>query len=235
MQESEAKQEEAKPEEIKVVTPIAVDQKSQLMVARDNGELLRMVKVMMNGMAIPKTLDSPEKVIAAWQVAASLGLPPAVAIQNLAIIHGSVSMWGQLPKALAERTGQMEEFKLILFDETQKVISLENKNLEAPVWGAVTQMRRTKRSMNEYYFTEIEAKKAGLYSKSGPWQDYRKIMYARRTMGHACKFEFPDALMGVPVAEYDHHAAPDIKDVTPSETSDELAEKLARRSAQHGG
>lgn len=201
-----------------------------LIVARDNAELYRMISLMMKGMAFPKTLDTMAKVVAAWQVAASLKLPPAVAIQNLAVIHGSVCMWGQLPKALAEGTGQMEDFKLIYFDPAQKVISLDNKNLDAPVWGAATQMRRTKRSMNEYFFTEVEAKKAGLLNKAGPWTDYRKIMYARRTVGHAIKFEFPDAVMGVGIAEYDFHEAPDLKDVTPSQTRDELVDKLAKRA-----
>lgn len=197
------------------VTALTVDQKSQLIVARDNGELLRMIRLMAKGTAFPKAFDTDEKIIAGWQMAASLGLPPMVAIQNLYLVHGSVAMWGQLPKALAERTGQLEDFKLILFDNAQKVISLENKNLDAEVWGAVTQLRRSKRSMNEYSFTEPEALKAGLLNKSGPWTQYRKIMYARRTIGHGIKFDFPDALMGVPVAEYDFHEAPDLKDVTP--------------------
>jgi len=217
-----------KPEK---VAAIAVDQKSQLLVARDNGELLRMIRLMAKGMAFPKAFDTDEKIIAGWQVAASLGLPPMVAIQNLYLVHGSVAMWGQLPKALAERTGQLEDFKIILFDDAQKVISLENKNLEAPVWGAVTQLRRTKRSMNEYSFTEPEAKAAGLFDSTPTWKKYRKIMYARRTMGHGIKFDFPDALMGVPVAEYDFHEAPDLKDVTPK-MADPDADDVARALAE---
>lgn len=228
----EQKPEEPQPEK-KSAGAIAVDQKSQLIVARDNSELVRMITLFSKGTAFPKTLDTPEKIIAAWQVAASLNLPPMVAIQNLAVIHGSVSMWGQLPKALAERTGQLEDYKLILFDKEQKQICLGEKNLGADVWGAVVQIRRSKRSVNEYSFTEPEAKKAGLLNKAGPWTDYRKIMYARRASGHAMKFEFPDALMGVPVAEYDFHQAPDLKDVTPSQTRDAISEELKKRSQQN--
>lgn len=221
-------------EKPRAAMPIAVDQKSQVIIARDNSELYRMIKSFMNGTAFPKTIDTVEKAIAAWQVAASLGLPPMVTMQNLAFIHGSVSMWGQIPKALAERTGQLEDFKLILFDAEQKVISLENKNLGTDVWGAAVQIRRTKRSMNEYSFTEPEAKTAGLLNKAGPWTQYRKIMYARRSVGHAMKFEFPDALMGVPVAEYDYHEAPDLKDVSSSrEDSESIASKLAERAKKH--
>lgn len=217
----------------KRVTPIAVDNDRQLIIARDQSELWRMVQMFMKGTAFPKTIDTPEKAIAAWQVSASLNLPPMVTIQNLAFIHGSISMWGQLPKALAERTGQLAEFKLINFDGAQKEICLGNKNLQEEVWGSVVQMRRMKRNMNEYSFTKLDAEKAGLLSKAGPWRDYRKIMYARRAMGHATKFEFPDALMGVPVAEYDFHEAPDLKDVTNSTTETEaLADALERRAQE---
>lgn len=217
-------------EEIKVETPkpvpmIAVNQVSQLIVARDQSELWRMIQMFMKGSAFPKTIDTPEKAIAAWQMAASLNLPPMVVIQNLAFVHGSISMWGSLPKALVDRTGQLEEYRVTLFDDAQKVITLANKNLEAPVWGSAIQMRRLKRSKNEYYFTEPEAKAAGLLGKSGPWQQYRKIMYTRRASGQACKFEFPDSLMAVPVAEYDHNVAPDLwKDVSPK--SNTLADQL---------
>lgn len=233
--ETEPAREEApeQPKEAKGSLAIAVDHQKQIIVARDNTELWRMVQMFMKGTAFPKTINTPEKAIAAWQVAASLGLPPMVTIQNLAFIHGAVSMWGQLPKALAERTGQLRDSKLILFDADQKEICLANKNLQAEVWGAVVQMQRSRRSKNEYAFTEPDAKKAGLLGKDGPWQTYRKIMYSRRAMGHAVKFEFPDALMGVPVAEYDFNQAPDLKDVTPSQDRDALAEKLAARAANH--
>lgn len=217
------KQEPEKPE-VKAFSPIAMDPHSQLMIARDNSELYRMVTTMMKGMAFPKSLDTPEKIIAAWQVAASLGLPPAVAIQNLAVIHGSVSMWGQLPKALVEKTGQLEDFKIIRFDADQKEISFANKNLTSEVFGVVCQMKRKKRSMGEYYFTLDDAKKANLMGKAGPWSSYISIMLMRRAVAMACKFEFPDALMGVSVAEYDHHEAPDLKDVTTS--NQDMAKKI---------
>lgn len=206
-------------------SPIPMNEKTQLMVARDNSDLMRIIKIMMAGAAFPKTLDTDAKIIAAWQVAASLNLPPAIAIQNLAVIHGSVSMWGQLPKALAERTGELEDFKLMLIDKDHNVISLANKNLESEVWGAVCQIKRKGRSINEYTFSEKDAKKAGLKGKAGPWTSYEKIMYQRRAVAHALKFEFPDALMGVPVAEYDYNDAPDLRDVGPS-NSDDSAQSL---------
>src|SRR5690606_25397250 len=119
------------------------------------------------------------------------------------------------------------------FDKDQKVICLQEKNLQADVWGSAVQMRRSKRSVNEYFFTEEEAKSAGLFGKAGPWKQYKKIMYGRRAMAHAIKFEFGDALMGVPVAEYDFNQAPDLVDVTDgterTKTFNESLKKLSEK------
>lgn len=216
------------PRKMAEVVPIPVNHNG-LAIARDNAELMRIIKVMMAGMAFPKTLDTEAKILAAWQVAASLRLPPAVAIQNIAIIHGSACLWGQLPKALAEATGEMEDFQLILINEQQKPISLDNLNLTDEVWGAVCRMKRKGRTLNEYTFTMADAQKANLANKTGPWKDYRKIMLSRRAVSHAIKFEFPDALMGVPVAEYDHNDAPDFKDVTPGMNAREAAKNAIDR------
>lgn len=198
-----------------VAAPIVVSEKTGQLVARDNTELTRLIRTFMKGMAFPKTLDTEEKIIAAWQVAASLNLPPMIAIQNMAVIHGSVCMWGQLPKALAEKTGEMEDFKQFYVDKDFKEICVANKNLNAEAWASVVQVKRKGRTMNEFFFSVDDAKKAGLLNKSGPWKDHTKVMLARRACGMAIKFVFPDALMGVAVAEYDLHEAPDLKDVTP--------------------
>ncbi len=107
---------------------------------------------------------------------------------------------------------------------------MENKNLDAEVWAAVCQIKRKNRSMNEYTFTMGEAETAGLKSKSGPWKQYPKIMLARRAIGHAIKFEFPDAVMGVGIAEYDHHQAPDLEPIRDVNTrSGGNAEKLKQQ------
>jgi len=206
---------------VEKIIPVAlvVDHESQAIVARDNSELLRLIRTMMKGQAFPKQFTTEEQLISCWQVAASLKVPPAVAIQNMCIINGSVSIWGQLPKALAEATGELEDFQLILIDKDHKIISLENKNLGEEVWGAICKIKRKGRTLNEYSFTMREAESAGLLNKAGPWKTFQKLMLSRRAVGHAIKFEFPDAVMGVGISEYDHHQAPDlepIRDVGPS-------------------
>jgi hypothetical protein len=213
---------------------IRVNKETQAIIVQDNAELMRLIQTMMKGQAFPKTLDTPERAIAAWQMAASLRLPPAVAIQNMAVINGSVTLWGQLPKALAEATGELEDFRLIYIDENQDRICLENKNLNKETWGAVVQIKRRGRTMNEYVFTMDDAKKAGLKGKQGPWTLYTKIMLSRRATAQAIKFEFPDAVMGLKIAEYDLDEAPDLKDVTPAAVRNQNVADEFWRELQNG-
>lgn len=207
---------------------IRIDEKTQQLVAKDNAELMRLIRTFMKGTAFPKTLDTEEKVIAAWQVAASLKIPPMVAIQNIAIIHGSCKIWGQLPKALAEATGEVEKWTQFYVDKEQKKICFENQNLDKERWGHVIQVKRKGREPNEFHYTIDDAKKAGLLGKQGPWKDHTHIMLARRNTGACVNFEFPDAVMGVGIAEYQDHVAPDLLDVTPRTTreSNNAAEQL---------
>lgn len=207
--------------------PLSVNPRTGVIVARDNSELVRLIKTFMAGAALPKSLDTEPKVIAAWQIASSLNVPAPVAIQNMAFINGTIQIWGQLPKALAEATGQLQDFHLFLVDESFEEICTKKKNLKATPWAAVCQIKRKDRSVNEYVFSMDDAKKAGLTSKQGPWQQYTAIMLRRRATAMAIKFEFPDALMGVGVAEYDSDQAPDLKDVTPSfDVANELNKTL---------
>lgn len=199
----------------KPALPIQIDKDTQAMVARDNSELIRMIRTFMKGASFPKTLDTEEKIISCWQVAASLKVPPIIAIQNMAVIHGSVAIWGQLPKALAEATGELEDYVLYYIDKEYNKLCVANKNLHVEAYAAVVEIKRKGRTRNEYTFSLDDAKLAGLTNKQGPWKEHRKVMMARRASGWGIKVEFPDALMGTAIAEYDLHEAPDLKDVTP--------------------
>lgn len=200
---------------------IMLDPKTQMMVAKDTGELHRQIMILMQGQAFPKTIDTPAKALAAWNLAASFkNVAPQRAVARMMYINGSLSIWGELPKALAEGTGELEDMELFLIDKDYKKICVENKNMTADPYAGVCRMKRKHRTKNEYYFTTDEAEKAGLLKKSGPWQQYAKIMLLWRASGQAYKFEFGDALMGAEIAEYAYNVFPETKDVTPITTSD---------------
>lgn len=220
---------EEKATEVKTeIAPMAIGENLQIQ-PQNTAELMRTVKQLMKGDGFPRHLDTAEKVIAAWNLAASLKLPPQVAIRNIAVINGTPCIWGDLPKALAENTGELEQFRLICIDKDYQEICLQNKNLDAEPFGAVCKIKRKGRTENEYSYTVTEARNARLLGnpKREVWSLYTKVMLMRKAMGMAVRIEFPDALMGCAVAEYDLDQAPDLKDVTPP-TEDKAALVNAR-------
>jgi hypothetical protein len=62
-------------------------------------------------------------------------------------------------------------------------------------------------------FTVKDAKKAGLWNKGGPWQEYPDRMLKWRAIGFNLSDNFPDILGGFPIAE---EAQDWPKDVTPT-------------------
>lgn len=51
------------------------------------------------------------------------------------------------------------------------------------------------------HFSVVDAKKAGLWGKSGPWTQYPKRMLQLRARGFALRDAFPDVLKGLVTAE----------------------------------
>lgn len=195
---------------------ISLSERTGEIVAKDSSELMRQIGILMKGNAFPVSMDTPAKCIAAWNLACSFkGVSPQRAISNMMYIGNVLSIWGELPKALAEATGEIEDYELYLVDEDYNVIIPENKNLKSDPFAAICKIKRRGRTKNTYFFTTSEAEKAGLLRKRGPWQDYAKIMLKRRAQGEGLKFEFSDALMGANIAEYQFNHFPEIKDVSP--------------------
>jgi hypothetical protein len=50
-------------------------------------------------------------------------------------------------------------------------------------------------------FTQADAKKAGLWGKAGPWQNYPTRMLQCRARAWAIRDAYPDALRGIAIAE----------------------------------
>jgi hypothetical protein len=183
---------------------------------KDSTELMRKIKILMQGQAFPKSFDTPAKIIAAWDLACSFKVvSPQRAISNMMYVSGNLGIWGELPKSLCEATKEIEDCELYIVDSDYNQIIPENKNLDKDPFAAICKLKRKGRTKNTYFFTTIEAEKAGLLRKRGPWQEYAKIMLKRRAQGEALKFEFADALMGANIVEYSLGVFPEAKDVTP--------------------
>lgn len=235
---------EAPKTETQAPTPIALNEAGAL-VPRDAGELARTLKAIADGGGFPARFDTREKRMAAYNLAnALMGSRWQLALNNIANIKGQLSIYGELPGALAEQTKEVVMKNVFALDKEKKKICMANDNLGANAWAGICQIQRKGRQMNEFSYTMDEAIAAGQYpakrkdgsiNNDSPWMKFTKVMLMRKAMAMAINFEFPDAKVGVPVAEYDYDEMPDlIKDVTPARTSgraEDLNSRFGKPSA----
>lgn len=134
---------------------------------------------------VPKDFKGkPGNCLIAMQWGAELGLKPLQAMQNLAIINGRPSLWGDAVIALV-RGSPLCEF----------VIETDDGNT------ATCRVKRRGEPEQVRTFSMEDAKKAGLAGKQGPWSQYPQRMRQMRARAFALRDVFPDVLRGMPVAE----------------------------------
>ncbi len=210
--------EEKKQEQTKevVAIPIGADGK---ILARTNQEVLRYCNALVIGGGVPERFDSPQKLFAALMYVRDLRLPDT-AIRQVANIHGTPSIFGDLPLALVQRDGDLRNFKEFWFDKEYNQICFENKNLSASIYGAVVFMSRGDGPVQSFSYTLDDARENGLLTETTnpmkPWKKYTKLMLRYKARAIGLKSLFADKINGVSIAEYDHEEYGDenMKDVT---------------------
>jgi len=136
----------------------------------------------------------PEAILIAMQMGYEVGLNPMQAIQNIAVIGGRPAIWGDAMLALVLAHPACEYVRDGVDGEGDGRHGwCEAKRRGAPV------IKRT--------FSVADAKRAGLWSKSGPWQQYPDRMLQMRARGFALRDAFPDALRGL-ISQEEAHDIP---------------------------
>jgi hypothetical protein len=226
------------PKPIELGTDLAI-------VPTNANELKSLIAVIAEGRGFPERFKTPSERIAATNLATSLmGKRWQLALNNIANVKGQMMIFGELPGALAEMTGEVAEKHVYCIDESYKEICTSNQNLNAPPFAGVCQIQRKGRKLKEFTYTIEQAKQAGQYpamknewvdnkktgrmipSDDSPWNKYTNIMLMRKAMNMGVKIEFPDSIGSAQIAEYDADVAPDLeaRDVTSNKKS--LAEEL---------
>lgn len=223
---------------VETTRPEPIDVQHGALVPKNSSELHRTLASIAAGQGFPERFDTPEKRIAAYNLAHSLmGSKWQLALNHMANIKGQLTIYGELPGALAEATGEVVEKKVFALDKDAKVICMENGNLSAPAWAGVCRIKRKGRELKEFSYTMDEAIAAGQYPakrrdgsiiQESPWMRHTKVMLMRKAQALAIKFEFPDAILGSTIAEYVFDEAPDLKDVTPRGSISEVDEARNR-------
>jgi hypothetical protein len=131
----------------------------------------------------------PESCLLAIQHGSEIGLSPMQSLQNIACINGRPAIWGDAALAVAMASPVCES--------VTETIDGEGDNMVA----TCTAKRRGYEKPTVVRFSVADAKKAGLWGKTGPWSQYSKRMLQLRARGFALRDAFPDVLKGLVTAE----------------------------------
>lgn len=145
----------------------------------------------------PKGMEKPESVVVAMQMGAELGITPMAALQNIAVINGRPSVFGDTALALVRNSGELESF-----EETYV------GRIGTDEFGARCVVKRKGCKAATEEFTIADAKLAKLWGKPGPWSEYPKRMLRFRARSYALRDHFGDILKGFRTVEEAHDINP---------------------------
>ncbi len=179
-------------------------------------EAMQIAGILAESDIVPKDYQrKPGNILVAMQWGAEIGLQPLQAMQNIAVINGRPSIWGDAMLALVRGSGLLDFIREEISEDGQKAtVTVKRKN-EEPVASV---------------FTMEDAKKAGLSGKQGPWTQYPKRMLKLRARSYALRDVFPDVLKGMAIAEAEIDLTPyyqRIDNATSLEELDQIGADIA--------
>ena len=166
-------------------------------------EAIKFAEVISKSALVPKEYQGkPANTLVAVQWGMELGLAPLQALQNIAVINGKPSVYGDALLAMVRA-----DSRCMGVEETQKdgvaTCIIKRKHSD----GSIEEIKRT--------FSMQQARQAKLANRP-TWQAYPERMLQHRARGNAIRDAFPDVLRGLITAEeaqdYDEP-----KDVTPKQ------------------
>ncbi len=181
----------------------------------------RLATMMAKSELVPKNFrNKPEDVLVAIQMGVEIGFAPMQALQSIAVINGRPGVWGDGFLALVMSSVLYRDHDEYYEVDGQRKDGLTADDLKKDTTAAVcTFVRKGKATPVTRRFTIAQAKKAGLFGKPGPWQEYPDRMLAMRARSFAGRDAFPDLLRGIRSAEELHdipvEPTPDTIDVAP--------------------
>lgn len=157
------------------------------LVPTDLEGLWRLASIMARSGFMPKGIEAPEAVFVAVQMGLEVGLSPMQAVQNIAVINGRPAIWGDAQLGLVEGSGVLE-----IFQETY-----EGEFPRDDFKAICVARRKGKAQLITNEFSIADARRAGLWGKSGPWTQYPKRMLKMRARSFTLRDGFADVLKGL--------------------------------------
>ncbi|MGG5541922.1 hypothetical protein P4G95_08975 [Burkholderia vietnamiensis] len=170
-------------------------------------QAMQLANILADSSIVPKDfIGKPGNVLVAIQWGMELGLKPMQAMQNIAVINGRPSLWGDSLLAL------------VLASPVCEYVQEWEEN-----GTAFIKVKRRGKPEDVQSFSDDDAKKAGLIGKQGPWAQYPQRMKKMRARAFALRDNFADVLKGIAVAEEAMDIEPVERDITPRATPAQIA------------
>jgi hypothetical protein len=170
-------------------------------VPRNIDEIFRLASAIAKSGMAPKDMSTPEKLTVAIMTGLELGLPPMFAINKICVINGRPTLWGDSIPAL-------------LWGRGFKIVECHTGAGDARI--AVCTVIRPDGTACERRFGVADAKKAGLWGKSGPWTQYPDRMLSMRARAFAARDGASDVLGGLYLREEIDDTPAEPVDITPA-------------------
>ena len=152
-------------------------------------ELMEFAKMAARSTLVPRDyLGKPENIVLAIQMGSEIGLAPMQSLQNISVINGRPSVWGDAMLGLCRQSPACKD--------VVECFEGEGKELTA-----ICVAKRVGAEPIERRFSMDDAVRAGLASKAGTWQQYPQRMLQMRARGFALRDAFPDVLKGLIAVE----------------------------------
>ncbi len=192
----------------------------QLKVAFDLAE-----KVCQTDMVPSSYRNNPMRAAVAIMWGANLGLNFMEALQNIAVIKGTPSIWGDAIPAIVMASDICEDLDVTWNPETQEATATTKRRGMEP---------------KSYTYGIAEAKAAGLVRGDSAWDKHGKRMAENRARGWLIRNVYPDLLKGLQVSDEVEESFPDktiidryITELEETDTLEQLnavAMKIAKES-----
>jgi len=175
---------------------------------RDLAQAIEFAGILSKSNMVPKEfVGNPGNILVAIQWGMELGLQPMQAMQNIAVINGRPSLWGDAVIGIVKASPACEYVVEEVTDTT-----------------ATCRVKRRGEPEQSRTFTMEDATKAGLKGKQGPWTQYPKRMMQMRARSWALRDVFPDVLRGMPVAEEVMDYSPVEREINPAPAAPRVTE-----------
>ena len=152
---------------------------------------------------VPKSYQGkPLDAAVAIQWGLDVGMQPMQSLQNIAVINGIPTMWGDMLVAIVQSSPLCEELDV---------------SYDASTATAKATTKRKGRKPKTYTYSFAQAQAAGLVREGSAWHKHPQRMAENRARGWLLRNEYADLLKGFQVREVviDDWGNPEEKDITP--------------------